>query len=32
MEQYHNNEKEDQRGLEDVLSFCIEEGQFTRDG
>ena len=26
MEQYDNNEKVDQRGLEEVLSFCIEEG------
>ena len=25
MEQYDNNEKVDQRGLEEVLSFCIEE-------
>ena len=27
MEQYDNNEKVDQRGLEEVLSFCVEEGQ-----
>ena len=24
MEQYDNNEKVDQRGLKEVLSFCIE--------
>ena len=26
MEQYDNNEKVDRRGLEEILSFCIEEG------
>ena len=25
MKQYYNNEKVDQWGLEEVLSFCIEE-------
>ena len=26
MEQYDNNEKVDQRDLDEILSFCIEEG------
>ena len=33
MEQYENNEKKmDQRGLEEELSFCIEEGHDASDG
>ena len=32
MEQHSNNEKVDQRGLEEVLSFCIEEGYDSSDG
>ena len=31
MEQYDNNEKVDQRSLEEVLLFCIEEGHDTSD-
>ena len=32
MQQYDNNEKVDQRGMEAVLSFCIEERYNTSDG
>ena len=32
MEQYDNNEKVDQGGLEEVLLFCIEEGRDASDG
>ena len=32
MEQYDNNEKVDQRGLEVVISFCIEERHDASDG
>ena len=32
MKQYDNNEKVNQRGLEEVLPFCIEEGHDTSDG
>ena len=32
MKQYDNNEKLDQRGLEEVLLFCIEEVHDTSDG
>ena len=31
MEQY-DNEKVDQQGLEEILSFCIEEGHDAYDG
>ena len=31
MEQYDNNEKVDQQGLEEVFSFCIEEGHDASD-
>ena len=32
MEQYDNNEKVDRRGLEEIVSICIEEGHDARDG
>ena len=32
MEQYDNNEKIDQLGLDEVLLFCIEERQDASDG
>ena len=32
MEQYDNNKKVDQRGLKELLSFCIEEGHDAGDG
>ena len=32
MQQYDNNEKVDQRGLEVVLSFYIEKGYNVSDG
>ena len=31
MEKYDNNEKVDQQGLEEVLSFCIEKGHDAID-
>ena len=31
MEQYYNNEKIDKRGLEEVLAFCIGEGNEASD-
>ena len=32
MKQYDNNEKVDQRSLEEVLSICIEEEHDASDG
>ena len=32
MEQYENNEKVDQQGLEEVISFCIEERNDASEG
>ena len=32
MKQYENNEKVNQRGLEEAHSFCFEEGHDASDG
>ena len=32
MQQYNNNEKVEQQGFEEVISFCIEEGIDISDG